>query len=181
MMTVLFVFLAFAFAALLFSSIQEDLPEELAWLKQDGIVKRKDGSTVQNYGGWRVTLAKDTVELYKPFATNTSVNGVTYMAPAIGILCHEKKLDIRVKTNAQITGTETSDVKLGTGGFNLWQKGADSHVFPPDAKAALRAVMQSPAKVDITLSYAKYGKQTSTLDTTGLKELIDQLPSSCRP
>lgn len=181
MLTILFVFVAFAFGIMLFTSIQEKIPEELAWLRSSNVYTNKDGSTRTSYNGWKITQAKDTVELYKDFKGPFQVNGTTYKAPAIGILCHDNKLDLRLLTNEATTGVSSTEVFIGPVRQTQWAKGNSTNIFPADSYQTLKEIVKHEGLVDFQLSYRDLGLQKVSLDTKGLKELVVQFPKGCLP
>jgi hypothetical protein len=183
MFTILVVFVTLAFAFLLYSSLQDDIPDELSFLRtqpagQHAVVA---GAKVSSYKGWRVTQMGTTVELIKQFEATAAVGTVAYPPPEIGILCFDNKLDIRVDTKSPTTGTTSSPVAVDRDPAQEWGKGKNTNLFPPQASQLLRDMVRATSGVTLTLSYRTLGLQPSSLDVSGLPELIAQLPSGCRP
>lgn len=183
MNTILWIFIALAFGLMLFVSLSDDIPEELGFLKAK-VVETQPGApgakSVTTYKGWTIKQGGGAAEFSRALDGQIQANTVSGPAPEIGILCAAGKLDMRIDTRRVTTGNRTTPVELAGLGSIEWQKGADRNVFPPDARAALGAVM-AQGTPSITLSYVEAGLQRFTLNTDGLKPLIEQLPAGCRP
>lgn len=188
MNAVLWIFIALAFGFMLFTSIQDELPDELAVLKNKGTVTSVEGSpasapggvTVTSYQGWTIRQAPGAEELVRTLtgeANNISVKG---KAPEIGILCANGKLDLRIDTRMATTGTAKTDVVVAGASAFPWNKGTGSNVFPQDPHPVLNALMRGTS-ASITLSYVDSGRQTFQVDTAGLKALVNRWPSNCQP
>lgn len=183
----IWILVAFVSAALLFSSIQDELPDELSFLKGDQAAVQTVGAgaapvgvtSVSQVQGWTVRKNNLAVELSKAFSGEIVVNGTPYAAPEIGILCNQGALDIRLDTRMATTGRKTTPVKVSGLGKQTWEKSASTNIFPKDAKPLLRLLVAQPA-VAITLSYTELGLQSTSLDTAGLAALVQELPEACR-
>lgn len=190
MNTVLWVFIAIAFGLMLFTSLQEKLPEELSFLKSTPGAEvtaapagAASGATVAartfNYEGWLVRQSGATVELVKGLSGKLEANGDSFDTPQVGILCSQGKLDLRVDTRLATTGTASTPVSLGAS-TQAWQKGTGRNIFPPNPVDTVRALAASSGPVTMTLSFVDLGKRSVALDPAGLKALVDQLPATCR-
>lgn len=185
MMTVLFVFIAIAFGLLLFSSLQDKIPDELSFLRASPTVSSlgavAPGAKVTQYKGWQVSQIGTTIEALKAFNGPLTANGGTYTAPIIGILCNNNSLDVRVESTEPTTGSKGSSVIVAGAPEQTWARGVGTNLFPPDPSALLRTLITAPRGVTLTLSYRNLGAQSSLLDTTGLSELVERFPANCRP
>lgn len=183
MAAIFVIFVVLAFALLLFSSLQDDIPDELSFLrsKPTGAVVAPNTAKVVTYKGWKATQVGSAVELVKAFNGTIAVGAIMYPAPEIGVLCYDNKLDIRVNTKSPTTGTTTSEVAVGTDAAQAWGKGAGNNLFPPQPDQFLRALVEAKTGLTLNVSYRTLGVHASTLDTTGLAELVQQLPPNCKP
>ncbi len=183
MNTILWIFVALAFGLMLFVSLSEDIPDELGFLKAKVVETQPvpgGAKSVTQYKGWTIKQGGGAAEFSRSLDGQIQGNTVSGPAPEIGILCAAGKLDMRIDARRTTTGARTTPVELSGLGLLEWQKGTDRNVFPPDARAALGAVLSQAAPA-VTLSYAEAGLQRFTLNIEGLKPLVDQLPASCRP
>lgn len=189
MNAVLWIFLAFAAAILLFSTIQDELPDELGFLKNKGTVMtgaaRQDGragepARVTQYQGWTIRTTSSAVEFVRPLSASIVVNGTPYDAPEFGLLCDNGRLDMRLDTRTNTTGTKTTPVTVTGLGAQQWDKSASKNIFPKDARTLLRH-LQSTNAVQFRISYVELGVQTVSLDTSALPALVQTLPAPCQP
>lgn len=182
MNTVLWVFIALAFGVILFTGLQDDLPEELSFLKNKSGVTTQGtvplGTKVSSYQGWTIRQTSTAVELVKPLQAKIEVNGSAYVNPEFGYLCNAGKLDMRIDTHSSTTGTRMTPVSVAGVGRQEWDKSKSANIFPKDPHALLKVLTSTPS-VEFTLSYAELGLQRVTLDTQGLDALIKDLPPSC--
>ncbi len=191
MNTVLWIFIAIAFGLMLFTSLQEKLPDELSFLKSSPSIEAAPASNgaaaasaataarAFSYEGWAVRQSGSTVELVKGFSGKLESSGDSFDTPSLGILCNQGGLDLRVDTRLATTGTASTPVTLGATS-EAWQKGTGRNIFPPSPVATVRALVAAAGPVTMTLSFVDLGKRSVTLDPTGLKALVDQLPAGCR-
>lgn len=185
MATVLFVLFAAAFALLLFSGLQDQLPDELAFLRMNETAQRTAapaGGAAPSVAGaenWQMTAAEGTVELSRRLPGDIVVNGVYYDRPYVGVLCHEGKLDMRIDTRMATTG-RTHTLVAVDGKEAQWPKGTGTNVFPPDAVQSLKQWVRATAPVELTFSYVELGLQPSTIPAGELRAAVNALPAPCR-
>lgn len=187
MNTFLWIFIALAFGLLLFTSVQDKVPEELSFLRANGgnvatLGENQSGDVRRSfsYEGWSVRQEGPTIEFTKPFSGEIDVNGTRYDTPVLGILCHQGKLDVRVDTRMATTGTKTTQVTLSAGGRQTWAKGTDTNVFPSDPSGFVAGLAKAMRPLEMTVSYAELGNHTVTVNGQGLLPLVQQLPQGCK-
>jgi hypothetical protein len=174
MHAVLWIFLAFAFALMLFSSIQDDLPKELSFLKGG------KSSASQTYEGWTIRQAGSAVEYSRLLQFSPAPDNISFKMPELGILCNNGVLDLRIDTKQKTTGAKATSVAINGIPYE-WDKGTGTNIFPKLPKEALASlVAANPSQV--VLSYAQTGLQPTLVEgMPALSTLIKQLPSSCQP
>lgn len=186
----LWIFLAFAFAVIIFTGFQNDLPEELGFLKNTkpntvfqleapGPTANGEGMTTSQYQGWTIRKTPYAVEFVRTMSANIEVNGNQYSSPEFGLLCDGGKLDIRIDTRTGTTGRTSTPVTVSGLGAQEWDKSSGKNIFPKNAAALLAHLNKTP-KVEFTLSYSELGLQKATLDTTAFAQLLQALPATCR-
>lgn len=186
MHTFVWVFFAIAFALMMFSSVQDQIPDELSFLKGSptfGAPAAPAPGTQQFvHQGWRVVESPGTTELVKSFKGPITVNGQAYDAPELGILCFQNVLNIRLDSRSPTTGTKNTPVSFG-GLEQHWDKGATgTNLLAADPRAVLRGLLGGAQGANqATLSYRDLGQQASALDTTGLPELVARMGQGCQP
>lgn len=189
MHAILWIFISVAFGLMLFTSVQDKLPDELSFLKSspslETLGQDSPGDTRASftYEGWRVRQEGPTIELVRSFEGSLEGNSRNFEAPEIGILCHDGKIDVRIDTRAATTGTGSTAVTASVGGSGrqMWRKGPGTNIFPPSVKEFTLAISKSLRPLEVTLSFTELGNQTVKLETTGLAPLLAQLPPGCRP
>lgn len=185
MNAVLWIFIALVFGLMLFVSIQEELPPELAFLKNTAVTTgapAEAGSPQAqnfNYEGWQVRQSGVTIELVKPLEGRLERDGVVFDTPELGILCHDGKLDLRLDTRLAVTGAKTTPVRFHDVD-SPWTKGLNRNIFPADPTTTVRKLAAAQGSVAVTLSYVELGNQTTTLNLRGLPQLMERLPRSCQ-
>jgi hypothetical protein len=188
MHTIIWVFIAAAFGLMLFTGLQDNLPDELSFLKSstgiESLGQADPGSTRSNftYKGWKVRQEGPTIEMTRSFSGNLEANNRSYDLPEFGILCNEGKLDARIDTRSATTGTANTPVtvSLGGAGRQMWVKGTGMNVFPPSVKSFVFTASKALEPIEFTLSYTELGNQKVKLDTTGLAQILAQLPKGCK-
>ncbi|KWU17849.1 hypothetical protein [Burkholderia cenocepacia] len=180
---VLWIFIAFAFGIMLFVSIQDKLPPELAILKNDGAVPAAtvpaSGQVkVQSLAGWTVRQQGTALEATRRFSGDLKVGSSSYDVPQLGILCNAGKLDARIDSRLPTTGARATRVVID-GQTQQWDKGQGTNLFPSSAVDFVR-YLESRERVSITLSYLDLGTQSTTLDTKDMRQLIAAFPPTCQ-
>ena len=191
MHAILWIFIAVAFGLMLFVSIQEELPAELAFLKAEasgvstgptspsaGAVAKSNTRTF-TYEGWSVRQTGATIEIVKPLLGRMELNGNVFDNPELGILCHAGKLDLRIDSRLATTGTQTTPVTFN-GVSATWAKGASRNIFPPNPPQLVGMMLKQGQPFEVTLSFVDLGKQKLQLNPAGLAALHRQLPASCQ-
>lgn len=185
MNTVLWIFVAIAGGLLLFTSIQDELPTELAFLKGspvDASAPAAQGSIPQGmsqYQGWNIRNVNGAIELTRALQSNIVVNGVVYDSPEFGLLCNKGKLDMRLDTKAQTTGRKTTVVAVGAQAPQPWDKSASFNIFPKKSTALLE-LLRTGQPLEFKISYAELGLQAARLDASALPSLLQAMPVACR-
>lgn len=185
MSTFFWVFICVAFGLMLFSSVQDKVPDELSFLKNLGAGSATEqvapGTQKFSYEGWNVVESVGVTELVKGFSGPLEVNGQSYDAPEIGILCDKGTLNVRIDSRLPTTGLKGSPVTFA--GQDLqWDKGASGmNLLSPDPRAVLRGLLKQSAPAKLTLSYRDLGSQATSLDVTGLGELVKRMAPTCQP
>ena len=188
MHAVLWIFIAAAMGLMLFSTLQENLPDELSFLKTTSVETsppEADPSLVAKTGittleKWTMRRAGDTIELVQRMSGQIEAGGVVYDNPEIGILCHKGRLDVRIDARHATTGTRTTPVEVKPGSSMVWTKGTAKNVFPADPKSLVSTLAKSTGPVKFSFSYIELGNQTVELAPKGLKALLGTLPTTCR-
>ena len=170
MATAIFVFIAIAFGLMLFASLQDKIPDELAFLKDKPVPKTVAGAKVQQYKGWTIAETSSAVEISRYAESNKVL---------VGVLCHDNTLEARVEAADVTTGTTSSEVSINGLPSQQWAKGSGNNLFPGSAADLVSSMLQAPTLV-VQISYKTTGLQKATFATDGLKELIGQLPAGCR-
>lgn len=185
MNTVLWIFVAIAGGLLLFTSIQNDLPAELSFLKSDGVdasAPAAQGSIPQGlsqYQGWNIRNANGAIELTRALQANIVVNGVVYENPEFGFLCNKGKVDMRLDTKAQTTGRKATSIALNGEAPQQWEKSASFNIFPKKPGNLLE-LLRIGQPVEFKISYAELGVQAAWLHTAAMPSLLQAMPVACR-
>lgn len=183
MMWVTMALVAIVLGLILFSSIQGDLPDELAFLKGSPKTSQVAPVTVEpvrgEVGGWLVQSNGTVIELSKRFRGVIKAGAYQYDAPVIGIMCDGKALHLRIDTQAPVTGRGDTPVKLN-GRETKWYKAQGTNVLAVDAKATAAMLLKSKSLVEFEFSYLDVGLAKTDLDPSGLRDAAMQLPPACR-
>lgn len=184
MNTALWVFIALAFGLLLFTSLQGDIPDELSWLRMEPAgstapAASTPGAGSLTYEGWSVKYAPETLEIIKTVGQPVQAGNTLLQPPELGILCHQGKLDIRLKTRNATTGIQTTPVVFGDVEA-AWEKGKANNSFPPNPQALLQDLQRATGPIRVVVSLKDHGNQQFVLDTRGASELISRFPVACR-
>jgi hypothetical protein len=186
MFTFLWVFLSIGLALLLFSSLQDKIPDELSILKGTpsfGVPAVLPAGTQQfNHRGWRVVESAGTTEIVRSFNGPATVNGQAFEAPELGLLCYQGTLNIRVDTRLPTTGLKNSLVEFANV-QQLWDKGATgTNLLAVDPRSTLRGLLSGARDASrITLSYRDLGVQSADVDLAGIGELVSRMGPGCQP
>lgn len=183
MHTFFWVFIALAFSLLLFSSIQDEIPDELSFLKADvagAVGAPPPGSQKFLFEGWQVVESPGTAEFVKRAAGPIQVNGSAYNAPLVGILCHQGRLNVRIDPAYATTGTPYTVVGVGALQQNFEKGASGTNLLATDPTSVVRLLAQSKDGVPLSISYRDLGVQRSNFNASGLSQLLERLPTTCR-
>lgn len=183
MMWVTMALVAIILGLIMFSSMQDDIPDELSWLKAapkpaQTVQVETEASSSQTVQGWQVVSKGAITELTKRFSSGFKAGAYEYEPPVMGLMCDGNELHLRVDTQAPVTGRAETPVKLN-GKALSWHKAQGTNVLAPDAKAIAKLLMKA-REVEFEFSYLDTGLATSRIDTTGLRDASMQLPPACR-
>jgi hypothetical protein len=181
MNAVIWIFVALAFGLMAFVSIQDEVPDELAFLKSSGPAIEASAAEQlkeEQLEGWTIRQQGPVLEATRRASGDLVVNGTTYDVPSFGLLCNAGAPDARVDSRMPTTGVKTTPVEVD-GKEAQWLKGSDLNIFPPNPVEFTRYLASKPS-VSLTLSFRDLGKQTVAFDTHQLKQLLRGFPQSCR-
>jgi hypothetical protein len=191
MMWFLAAFCAIVAAFILYSSIEDDIPEHLG-LPKTG---KNSGALVANApeaGGvvaalgpasssaWQVRGDGRNVELVREFQGRIEANGQRFDAPVFAVTCYEGEVFARVDLRMAVAGGGDTARVVVNGVTQTWRRGVRHELFSPAPKALLSA-MRSEQPVELVLPYAELGAQSATFSPKGLSQAMAQLPPACRP
>lgn len=178
MNAVLWIFIAIAFGLMLFSSIQDDIPEELSVLRDDSVPVKvpKDGKK-STYEGWTIVQSPAGVELLK--MTRPTQNAKGGSSPYIGILCSGNAVSLRIDAKRQLDSASGLAVHFN-GGATAWHPAQGANIVAGDPKGLIRFLVDSKDPVSVSLKFSKGGLQTYSFNPKGLEPLYNQLPQGCR-
>jgi hypothetical protein len=168
-------------------SIQDKMPDELGFLRKGTVPTGASAAvpggargpvSVRSINGWTLRQQGTNVELTRKFTGEINAGGTTYDVPEVGILCNQGKLDARIDTRMNTTGTRTTRVGLD-GTSSDWDKSPSTNIFPRDPKALLQH-LKADATAQVTLSFVDIGAQTVSLDTKGLSGALQYFPAACQ-
>lgn len=182
-LTVLIIIIVFAFALLGFAQVQDELPEELAFLKGAGAgLVDQDAAGLQRgqYEGWQLAQDGHVIEVSRKFSGELQAAGAAYEAPVIGLLCDNGRLDVRIDTRLATSGETTSLVYVNSVP-SAWAKGYGTNIFPADSLALVSQLMKAKNTAEVALEYRDLGKRTLQLDVSRLPKVLEMFPASCRP
>ncbi|KWT98289.1 MULTISPECIES: hypothetical protein [unclassified Variovorax] len=181
MNAILWIFVALAFGLMAFVSIQDKVPEELAFLKSGGGIVEgplPEQLKEEQLDGWTIRQQGPVLEATRRATGDMVVNGTSYDVPSFGLLCNAGAPDARIDSRMATTGVKTTPVEVD-GKAAEWQKGSGLNIFPPNPVEFTRYLASKPS-VSLTLSFRDLGKQTVVFDTHQLKQLLRGFPQSCR-
>lgn len=179
MWTILWVFIAIAVGFMMYAGIQDEIPESLALLKNNGTTAASTVKPIATYKGWQVNKDEKTgaVEIIKAFTTSAPQIGVASLngPPIVGILCQSGISDLRLNLAAPIKSTT---VELNGKAIEL-EKGSQFNLFPKEKGEMLQIIRNTP-QISIKVMYDSLGSYDLSLNTEGINELITQLPKGCQ-
>lgn len=183
MHTFFWVFIALAFSLLLFSSIQNEIPDELSFLKGNSSLDAgaiPPGAQKFLYLGWQVVESPGTAEFVKRAQGSLEVNDAKYTTPLVGILCHQGRLSVRIDPMYATTGSPYTLVGVSSLQQNFEKGASGTNLLATDPSSLVRVMAQSKEPVQLAISYRDFGIQRTALDASGLAQLLERVPSTCR-
>ena len=182
------IFLAIAFGLMAFASVQEELPEELAFLKSEGGSSVRPATGPGAYSvysgiidGWSVVTQGPSVEVSRRFKGELVTASGRYDVPTLAILCHAGRVDLRIDTRHPTQGKNTTSVAFGLEAQpQEWQKGFDYNIFPPDPSSTVLALLRAGTQeVPASLHFTELGQQTTKIEVSRLGAVLAQFPKAC--
>lgn len=182
---IFWIFFAFALGFILFASIQNKLPPEMAFLRGSGSpATTASGAGLSSYEGWTIVSDNGAVELRKVASSSAS----TEKPPLLGILCDRGTLGIRLDPQAPAAGgalsAEVAVVLPGaTPSISSWYRTRTTNLLAPRPQELLHRLTASNPERGLAQFQvnAKDGTQlTLSLDLRGLSALVKQFPASCQ-
>lgn len=189
--TALFVFLAAAAGVILFTTIQDDLPDELSAFKNSGKYGAAQNSDalggalpskqVSHYKGWGVYADDTNVVLARKFTSSTPPEPKQKPAEAFFYYsCTNTGPELRLilaQAQSYPSSQTTAQVSWGPHSLSNWGL-TDGRIVAPIPTYLLGALRANPLPISIAgtggLPYA------FSLDTEALSELTANLPVPCQ-
>ncbi|MDO8417791.1 MAG: hypothetical protein Q7S87_16445 [Agitococcus sp.] len=177
MNAILWIFIAIAFGLMMFTNLQEKLPDELSYLKTTPTTQAQGSAPA----GWSLTTQGDAIELTTTLESATASGG----GALLGILCNKSSLDVRLDPHFVTTGVTTTPVVLSGQSEELWDKGADVskvktyNIYPHNPSYFLKQVMAN-SSTQLQISAATTGVHTYLVDGGMVTKAIQVLSPSCQ-
>lgn len=176
---VFWVLIALALGFMIYSSIEDELPESLAVLKSKGAatqVQAPKEMVAEN--GWSIRTDGANIEIAKSFAAGIERDGVRYDAPTLAFLCSDGRVFARIDTQLKTTGRKATPVRLGRSEPLPWDKASGTNVLAPEPVKLLSKLSQE-AEFTFEFEYVDFGRQALKVDTAGIKAAVSQFPPNC--
>jgi hypothetical protein len=193
MMWFLMCVIAGAIGLILYSSIEDKVPEILRLPKSSSSSSAHvaPGAKNTNQGGtgfapvasssrmWQVRGDGANVELLRDFRGMVEHEGNRYDAPTLLLTCYQGEVFAGVDLHmAPATKGEKAPVRaLGTA--QSWTVGEGHRIYSP-APQALLAAVRAERKFDMVLPYAEIGNKTVTFDPADGAKALAYFPPACR-
>lgn len=189
MMWILMCCIALFVGFMLYSSIEDKVPELLSLAKlgpkSSTVVPSAQPpnqapleGVVFSSQAWQIRGDGVNAELTRDFQGSIEFNGQRFDAPALILTCYEGEVFARVNMRMAIA-TSGSKATVGTPtGSQQWSLGQGNEVYSPTPKVILAAVGQEKS-FKLTLPYAEIGSQTVTFTPKDGKRAIAALPAAC--
>jgi len=189
MMWVLMCFIAVAIGFIMYSSIEEKMPEPLRLPKGSSKVGAAAGAAGQGGGSfgpvasssrmWQVRGDGQNVELVRDFRALIEHQGQQYDAPTLLLTCYGGELFVGVDLHmAPAMKGERAQVKVNTA-TQSWTAGEGHRLYSPAPKSVLAAV-RAEKPFDLVLPYAELGAQRVTFEPVDGAKALAYFPASCR-
>jgi hypothetical protein len=171
---VLWIFIAFAFGLLLFTSIQDDLPDELGFLKSKQPAARNiEGAVTYQHEGWFIQQIGQTSEMSKPLRSPApGVEGSLFL------LCHNGQWQARINLSVPTPGKSFSSIEIG-GAAERWAKGADNNLISPNPQALASSFSQDGQPLSLTIPTVSAGKVNFEFHPKGFSDIVARLSLAC--
>jgi hypothetical protein len=192
MMWVLMCIIAGAIGLILYSSIQDQVPDVLKLPKGSGASAQvADGKQGVSPGGsgfapvasssrmWQVRGDGVNVELLRDFRTRVSHAGLDYDAPTLMLTCYGGEVFVGVDLHMApaVTGDKASVRALGSA--QSWTVGEGHRLYSPAPQALLAAVRAERA-FEMVLPYAELGNKTVSFEPADGAKALAYFPPACR-
>lgn len=172
---VFWIFISFAFGLLLFTSIQDELPDELGFLKSSSpsAITKIPGAVTYQHEGWLIQQIGKTTEMAKPLKSQTP--GVE---ASLALLCHQEQWQARVKLSVSATGKSSSKVEVG-GSKEDWAKAEGNNLLSPNPQLLARSFYADERRLSLVVSTTSAGKVAFEFDPKGFADIVKRLSLSC--
>lgn len=193
MMWVLMCIIAGAIGLILYSSIEDQVPDILRLPKNaagssaqvaPGAQGTKPGGTgfapvASSSRIWQVRGDGVNVELLRDFRGLVEHGGNQYDAPTLILTCHngEAFAGVDMHMAPAIKGDKASVKALGAA--QSWSIGEGHRLYSP-APQALLAAVRAERKFDMVLPYAELGNKSVSFDPVDGAKALAYFPPSCR-
>ena len=182
---VLWIFIAFAFGLMFFASLQDDLPDELAFLKSKGALAGSRELPAQTaalanghyqMGAWVLRKENSAVELIKAFAA--APGSPVGTSAQLGILCANGQLGVRIDAGGALRPRCTVKLDITGLGNQAFTRGPGSNLIAK-SPGKIKAHLASTGFLAVSLPLERTDVNV-VLDGAGLGSLLDLLPETCR-
>lgn len=192
MMWILWAAICFGIAIILYSSIEDKVPEGLKF--GNNPVFEVQNKTATEKGGqdsaasrqartnkeWMARSSQGVLEVSRDSNDAIpTVTGQTYDAPSFFITCKDSTLFAwwEMRVPSVLSGEKSVSVRVN-GKPQVWRAGSEFRVFSPDAKLLMTNLIANPNS-KFELSLEENPNYKFTLTTSGLTSHLKQFPSTC--
>lgn len=185
MLWVLFSAIAILIGIALFSKVQTELPDEIAFLKSKPPASQVLDTTAEAGGnmsaiamdgpatGWTLQADGQMSEAFKDFEQAiTGPNGQVYDHPSFAITCYQGSLYARV--NSRIRASGDAPIAFELQGMPAWAAAANQNWYSADAKRAL-SLLKAQGKVTVRIAFDEAGTQKFAFNTNGLSSTLAKM------
>lgn len=169
----------------MFSKVQTELPDEVAFLKSKPASSQVLDTTVEGgtnmssiamdgpATGWNLQADGQMSEAFKDFdQAITGPNGQVYDHPSFAITCYQGHLYARV--NSRIRAAGDAPIAFEIKGMPAWTAAANQNWYSADAKRAL-SLLKAQGKVTVRIAFDEAGTQKFTFNTNGLSATVGKM------
>lgn len=194
MMWVLWSFIAIAAGFILYSSIQDQVPDELSFLKlgaanPSAVVSGDDNSPESNaqvsdyYASsakhWTIVRQPAYTELVRDFGNAVIYAGQATEAPTLHVLCANQQLFVGLDPKLRVAGDEKSATLQFDGQSQTWLRDTNQRLYAQNS-ADVRNRLTQKTPLTVVLRFVEGGEQRFTLNTEGFVKALSRLPSACQ-